>query len=199
MAGSVYVQREPHIISPGLSSSHFALGSSGLSTVGWLMPSDTFIWTSYTTNQSLSNFIVATLNVFPYQIQPGTTLHLGLYVNGKLEATQVYDLGASSNAHPATSLSNVGSQLRNFTYSMMGFTVSLFPLNSVLPSGTTITVSVSVTNATWVQIENMAGSTQQTVSYELNGFTASTLPTNLPQTAIAAPYTLSVEVNSYAA
>src|SRR5438132_3923112 len=62
--------------------------SGPYSPVGWLMPSDTRIATSYVANQSFDhnymNAYVTVLSSSTSRLQPGTILSLGLYLNGKV-------------------------------------------------------------------------------------------------------------------
>src|SRR5436853_7299047 len=76
--------------SPGIN-----LGSkqSGpYSPLGWLMPSDTRIATPYVANQSCDhnymNAYVTVLSSSTYQLQRGTRLAFGVYLNGVLIGTR---------------------------------------------------------------------------------------------------------------
>src|SRR5216683_2585903 len=73
---------EPHRVNPFGASTHPSrFGSSGIGSIGWRIPANALIATYHLANRSLSGFLEATLNVFPYEIQTGTSLRLGLYVN----------------------------------------------------------------------------------------------------------------------
>jgi len=177
------------------SSSNYIFGSLGRDFIGWQIPSNAAISTSYTTNQSLNGFVSATLNVFPYSLPKSGTLYLGLYVNGKLAANSSYDLGQSV-AHPAAVVrylvNGSGSALASFTPSLEGYSVTLF-LHSSLPSGTVITITTYVSNPVWVQIDSGDPGLSR-----LNP-TSSPLPTSLGAGQALAPYTLSIQVQSNAA
>jgi hypothetical protein len=156
------------------------------------MPSNVSIATTYVANQSLNSFVEASVNLFPYQLPTGSSLYLGLYVNGNLEATQVYRLDQGSGQN-ASIVSIISANVANFTSSSMGFTVTYVPTSS-LPTGTSITVTALATSPVWVQIDDQA----TTHSYESTTLSASSsLPAQvIPATGTVAPYTLSVGVES---
>jgi len=177
----------------GFTSHRSSFGSRGIGNVGWFMPADTLISTSYSANRTLVGFIEATLNVFPYQITPGTVLYLGLYTNGRLAATQDYNL-SSSHKTPATILGNVENGVASFSNSLLGFTVSQFPLNATLPVGTTVTVTVWVSNPIWVEVDG----TSVTHSYESFGLGSSPPSVIVAEAGNIGPHTLSVGLESNA-
>lgn len=177
------------------SSSGNSFGSVGTSFTGWLMPSQDLISTSYVVNHSLSQFVSATLNVFPYQLPSNGVLYLGLYINGKLSANMSYNLGQSV-ATPAAIVQSLASQppnkLASFTPSLEGYSVTVF-LHSPLPAGTTITVSASVTEPIWVQIDSGA-----VVHSQMLSTNSVALPAAAPLSSALSPYTLSIQVDSNA-
>lgn len=177
-----------------LTTHRLSLGSSGIGNTGWLVPSDILITTSFTTNQSLSGYIVGTLNVFPYEIQTGTVLHLNLYLNGQLAASQKYELNGTYR-FPAKVLANVGDRLATFSNSLLGFTVSKFPLAADFPAGASIMMTVWTSSPIWVQIDG--GSLIH--SYQQSGYSSYSSPPELSsRMGSIAPYTLSVELESRA-
>ena len=132
------------------------------------------------------------LNVFPYQVQSGTILVLGLYLNGRFAAAQNYTL-TGSYIHPATILGNTGQGLANFSNSRVGFTVSLFPIKTIVPMGAAITVTAWVSAPVWVQIDTAS----LTHSYETSVSTNALPAIIVAESGSAAPYTLSVELESH--
>ncbi len=185
---------DPTSVGLGFRSHRSSFGSSGIGNVGWLMPPNTLISTSYVANVTLSGFIEATLNVFPYQIKPGTALHLGLYLNGRLSATQDYDLSGNYTT-PATILGPVDHGVANFSNSLLGFTVSDLPLGTTFPPGTTMTVTAWASNPIWVQVDTIP----LTKSYETFGMISYSAPSLLiPDVGIISPRTLSVGLESSA-
>ncbi len=176
----------------GLSSHRLSFGSSGLGNTGWLVPANTLISTSYTSDQRLSGFVVATLNAFPYQIRAGTVLYLGLYIAGQLAATEKYVLNGNYKS-PASIVGTSQNGIASFSNSTLGFTVSQFPLSKPYPRGTMVTVTVWVNNPIWVQID----ATSPAHSYEMSGVVSYSAPTSAAAEAgIIGPYTLSVGFES---
>jgi len=194
---------QPAPIRPGYTLHRSSFGSNGVGNTGWLMPANTIISTSYVANSSLSRFIVGTLNVFPYHVVPGTVLRLGIYLNGQLAAARDYDLTGSYKDQdisgnyntPATMLGNVENGMANFSNSLVGFTVSEFPLKGTLPSGTMVTVTAWASHPLWVQVDRTA---------PVHSYEASTLASYSPSVVVAAnagtvtPYTLSVGLETNA-
>jgi hypothetical protein len=178
----------------GLSTHALQFGSQGSGTVGWLLPADTPISTSYTSNQSLTGFIGATLNIFPYEIIPGTILELSLYVDGQLAATQSYTLSGTYHT-PATIVRTIAGGVANFSNSMLGFTVSELSLKTTLPPGTTVTVITWASSPLWAQVDPAP----LTQSHELGASTSySAVETIIEDSGSVAPYTLSVGLESNA-
>ncbi len=169
-----------------------SFGSSQTGDTGWLMPANTVISTSYVANQSLSSFIGAALNVYPYEIQSGTALDLGLYVKAKLVATQNYVLTGIYKT-PATILRNAGSGLAEFSNSTVGYTVALLHLTSSFPAGTKVTVTAWASNPVWIQVDTPPLSR----SYELTSSLQYTPPEIIaPEAGSIAPYALSIGLES---
>jgi hypothetical protein len=135
--------------------------------------------------------VEGTLYVFPYQLQPNTTISLGLYLNGKLATTR--DYGPKYNYHtPATMQGSVASGEANFTDSVLALLVS-DALNNPLPSGTTVTLTAWSNTPIWAQIDSSA----PTHSYESSGMVAYSAPSTIALgTGDVANYTLSVSFES---
>ncbi len=183
-----------HITPLGASTHRSSFGSTGMGSTGWLIPANAMMATSHTANKSLSGFIEATLNVFPYQIQAGTTLYLSLYVNDQLASSQKYDLTASYST-PAVVTRTMGNGVADFSNSMLGFMVTEFPMNNAFPAGTKVTVLAWVSNPIWVQVDN----TPLSHSVETLGVASYSPPSRIvPETGTIAPYTLSVGMESSA-
>src|SRR5438128_10502076 len=98
------------------------------SPVGWLMPSDTRIATSYVANQSFDhnymNAYVTVLSSSTYRLQPGTILSFGLYINGQLMGTRTCFTdnisGSGGGASTGTTITN------GYSLSTLACGVSLF-------------------------------------------------------------------------
>lgn len=165
-----------------------------MGNVAWALPAKTLVSTSHTANQSLTGFLEATLNVVPYEITPGTILCLSLYVNSQLVANETYSLSGRYQS-PATIVATSGLGVANFSDSMLGFTVSEFPLVKVLPSGTVVTVVVWASNGIWVQVDKSS----MVQSYETQGVTSYyPAPGIAYNSGTIAPKTLSVVMESSA-
>jgi len=177
----------------GATTNYDRFGSNGIGSIGWQVPPNTVVSTSHISNKSIVGFIEATLNVFPYQVQGGTVLYLSLYLDGQLAAATKYDL-SSSYETPASVIGTVEKGVAKFSNSMLGFTVSQFPLKS-FPAGTKVTLLSWVNNPIWVQID----SNSQTHSYETLGVASySSLSSVKPEAGIIAPCVLSVGFESNA-
>jgi hypothetical protein len=191
---AIAFQYSAYIKPLGLNTHQLRFGSPGTGTVGWLLPADTAISTTYTTNHSLTGFIEATLNIFPYEITPGTTLQLSLYVNSLLAATQSYVLSGTYHA-PASIVQKIAPEVANFSNSLLGFTVSELSLNTTLPAGTTVSVVAWASNPVWAQVD----SSPMTESYEMqvsNSYSAAAVV--VANSGSVAPQTLSVGFESNA-
>lgn len=162
----------------GYTTGHWSWGSNELGNSGWLMPSNSLISTSYSANRSLSTFIGAQLVVFPYQIQPGTVLYVGLYLNGQLGAAENYTLKTSYD-NPAYVLGDVKNGVANFSDSRVVFTVSMIRLKATISAGTQITVTAWASKPIWLQIDKLP----LTHSYETSTWVGPTPPSVILPTA----------------
>ena len=178
----------------GYTTRGLSFGSSENGFSGWQMPADTLISTSYLTNQTLSKFLAATFNVFPYEVQGGTILYLGLYMNGQLANSQKYTLTGTYET-PASIKTISKDGVANFSTSMLGFTVSQFPLSSPITAGTEVTVTAWASNPIWVQLDFAS------IAHSFETFTSSSyVPTStvVSETQNVCPFTLSVGLESSA-
>jgi hypothetical protein len=160
--------------------------------VGWLMPADTLVSTSYTANQtfdvSYTNAEMTVLSSSSYHTQQGTVLNLGLYINGHLRGSKscmTDNLSGSGGWFGYGTVHN-----GTYTYTSLNCGVSLF--NDPFPAGTLITVAVSTNHPVWIQVD----SSPTTPSYELPNLTG-TLPTTIgPTSGNIAPHTVTISVES---
>src|SRR5207247_2618094 len=132
------------------------------SPVGWLMPGDTRIATSYVANQSFDqnymNAYVTALSSSAYQLQPGTILSFGLYINSLLMGTRTC---FTDNPSGSGGWASVGAIINGgYTLSTFECGVSLF--RTPFPEGSILTVTVWSNHPVWVQVD----SSPTTVSYE---------------------------------
>src|SRR5438876_3687660 len=177
--------------SPGIN-----LGSkqSGpYSPVGWLMPSDTRIATSYAANQSFDhnymNAYVTVLSSPTYQLQPGTILSFGLYINSLLMGTRTC---FTDNPRGNGGWASIGT-ISNNTYSLSTFAcgVSLFKIP--FPAGTVLTVTVWSNHPVWVQVDT----SPTTNSYETSNITSAAQPLTIdPTSGTVALRTITVDAYS---
>ncbi len=167
--------------------------------MGWLIPANTTILTSYLTTESLNNFVGASIYVFPYQIEQNTTMSFGLYINGALVSNETYDLNANS-PNPASIqtllLSNSGDEVANFSHSVLGFSVPVF-LHSSIPSGANVTVAATANQPVWVQIDN--NTTVHSCEANTSSQRSNAFPDSLRLamgSCTMAPNTISIDVES---
>jgi len=187
--------------SPALpvDTKRLGFGNRDTANVGWLMPADALVMTTFTSNQTLSRFLNGGVNVFDYHMLPGTTLKLGIYLNGHLEAFRAYELGnrtdPSRTEIPAQMLTQEKPELAHFTLSMMGTTVGISPLTSDFPAGTSVTLTAWTNLPLWVQVDPES----LVRSYETLADTSYSPSANIvPETNLTAPYSLAIGIESYA-
>lgn len=177
---------------PPLDNNPLSFGGNGRSELGWLMPANTVLSTSYVSKQQLSHFVSATIGIYPYQIQPGTILHLSLYLDDRLVSTRQYDLSSSSSQTQAKMRGLAGNDVANFSDSMLGYGVSKLDIATPLPIGTKATVLVWANNPIWIQIDG----TPTTVSHEFTGSNGYASPSVLQESEVVSSHTLSVQLES---
>ncbi|MDG6979087.1 MAG: hypothetical protein JRN58_08410 [Nitrososphaerota archaeon] len=193
----------PQSIHPGLDNgqSQYFFGNSANNFTGWQMPAKVLVSTSFKTTHSLNGFVGAGIYVFPYEKGDNTTIHLGLYINGVLASNRSLQI-SHTDAHPASmiggQLNTPGGAIANFSSSVEYFEVSIVPLSSSLPAGTTLTLTVYATSPIWVQTADSGAP-----SYETSNTTPTppTLPTELSigsSGVTSTPYPLCVGGNSNA-
>src|SRR2546426_1303037 len=165
---------------------------SGNTPIGWLMPADTLVSTSYRANQtfdvSYMNADMTVLSSSLYHIQPGTVLVFGLYVNGQLRSSKSCMTDNISGSGGWASYGSFGNN--SYSYNILTCGVSLF--KTPFPAGTLITVTVTANHPVWVQIDR----SPTTFSYETPNMTG-TLPAAVdPMSGSVAPRTVTVSVES---
>ncbi len=170
-------------------------GTSSNGSVGWEVPANTMISTSFVTDESLSTFLNAVPSIIPYNIQSNSSIYFGLYVNGDLKANMSYNMsnGNYSSAGVTRTIQNQnGDNLAVFTNDFVGYSVS-FSLSggTSIPSGTTITVLMFANNPVWFQVANSDSSIH---SYETSVPSGTTsLPNNItPNSGSTAPQTVAI-------
>lgn len=165
---------------------------SGNTPVGWLMPADTLVSTSYTANQTFDVFYMnadmTVLSSSSYQIQPGTVLVFGLYINGQLRSSKSC---MTDNISGSGGWAGHGSSSNSsYSYDILTCGVSLF--KTPFPAGTLITITVWANHHVWVQVDR----SPTTFSYETSSITG-TLPAAInPASGSVAPRTVTVSVSS---
>lgn len=176
--------------SPGIN-----LGSkqpSPYSPVGWLMPEDTRISTSYVENQTFDrnymNAYVTVLSNSSYQLQPGTVLSFGLYINGNLMGSRTC---LTDNLNGSGGWASIGTISNVYTLSTFECGVSLS--NTPFPGGTRLTVTVWSNHPTWIQVD----SSPTTRSYETFNVTSLEQPLTInPMSGSVASHTITVDAYS---
>jgi hypothetical protein len=146
-------------------SGSYCGGDGSAYFLGWKAPDETMISTSFVINETLTTFVNANVNVFPYFQQNGS-LYLGLYVNGYLRATQSYNLTSEWGASVLNVVKNSSSddQVVEFPAVLAGYEVSFsFIYGKPIASGSVVTVAALSSEPIWFQISN---TTTSISSYE---------------------------------
>jgi hypothetical protein len=164
----------------GQGGSEYLFGNTGSVFRGWQMPEDTLLTTSFVTTQSVHNWLVLSINVFPFEAAQNTTLYLGLYVNGQLVANNSDDV-SQNHAHQAVMegqpVAVQGSRLANFSSSLEAYAVSV-ELSDVLPVGTTVSLAAIVTSPIWIQTGSSGSTSHLTPDTAM-------LPASIPQALLS--------------
>src|SRR6266567_1934772 len=188
----------------GLQQTHFVfrtrsgviLGSkqsSPYSLVGWLMPGDTRIATSYVANQTFDhnymNAYVTVLSSSAYQLQPGTILSFGLYINSVLKGTRTC---FTDNPSGSGGWASIGTIIKDSSpLSTFACGVSLF--KTPFPAGSVLTVTVWSNHPVWVQVDT----SPTTNSYETSNITSAAQPLTIdPTSGTVAARTITVDAYS---
>jgi len=188
----------------GVQQTHFVLRtrpgvilgskqSGPYSPVGWFMASDTRIATSYVANQPFDrnymNAYVTALSSSAYQLQPGTILSFGLYINSLLMGTRTC---FTDNPSGSGGWASVGAIINGgYTLSTFECGVSLF--RTPFPEGSILTVTVWSNHPVWVQVD----SSPTTVSYETFNVISPAQPQMVdPISGTVAPRTIMVDAYS---
>ncbi len=167
--------------------------SGPYSPVGWLMPSDTRIATSYVANQSFDhnymNAYVTVLSSSTYWLQPGTILSFGLYINGQLMGTRTC---FTDNISGSGGWAGYGT-ISNGSYSLSTFECGVSLFKTPFPAGSALTVTVWSNHPVWVQVD----SSPTTNSYETSNITSAAQPLTIdPTSGTVAPRTITVDAHS---
>ncbi|HKW05038.1 MAG TPA: hypothetical protein VJN71_07050 [Nitrososphaerales archaeon] len=154
------------------------------------MPQDVLIETSITTNESCYGYLVGSVNIYPQPTLSNTSLYIGIYANGKLEANSTIDL-SKSVAPIATmvgtpALEN-GNSFANFSKSVAAYFASSNVGANVIPSGSVITITAYSTSPIWVQ--TLRDTSQESYMTQV---TASALPATLPAASLSTSLPLAV-------
>ena len=167
--------------------------SGPYSPVGWLMPGDTRIATSYVANQSFDhnymNAYVTVLSSSKYRLQPGTILSFGLYINGQLTGTRTC---FTDNISGSGGWAGYGT-ISNGSYSLSTFECGVSLFKTPFPAGSALTVTVWSNHPVWVQVD----SSPTTNSYETSNITSAAQPLTIdPTSGTVAPRTITVDAYS---
>jgi len=167
--------------------------SGPYSPVGWLMPGDTRIATSYVANQSFDhnymNAYVTVLASSTYQLQPGTILSFGLYINGQLMETRTC---FTDNISESGGWAGYGTS-SNGSYSLSTFECGVSLFRTPFPAGSTLTVTVWSSQPVWIQVD----SSPTTNSYETSNITSAAQPLTIdPTSGTVALRTITIDAYS---
>lgn len=167
--------------------------SGPYSPVGWQMPSDTLISTSYVANQSFDlyymNAYVNVLSSSSYQLQPGTALSFGLYINDRFMGTRVC---TTDNPNGSGGWASVGT-LSNGSYMLTTLECGVTLFKTPFPAGSVLTVTVWSNHPIWIQVD----SSPTTCSYETSNVTSSYPMSSVnPMAGIVAPRTITIDAYS---
>src|SRR2546425_3574121 len=83
----------------------------------WLMPAQRLFSTTYSSNYEFNTTITGSVPVIGYNMQPGTVIQLGLYINGQLIASRSIDVTESqiAQSRSAVIVGNRLGDVANFT------------------------------------------------------------------------------------
>ena len=163
------------------------------SPVGWLMPGDTRIATSYVANQSFDhnymNAYVTVLSSSTYRLQPGTILSFGLYINSLLMGTRTC---FADNPSGSGGWASIGTIINN-GYSLSTFACGVSLFKTPFPAGSVLTVTVWSNCPVWVQVDT----SPTTNSYETSNITSAAQPLTIdPTSGTVAPRTITIDAYS---
>ena len=177
---------DPH----GYSSNLTSIGSSGLSDRGWLISANEVYSTSYIANTTITQGLIATANIFEFNIPNGTEVLVGIYVNGvKLGSYSTLLLPAPRNASVTDSLS---PSLHIFTMSLTGVEVWVPTLTQPVVPGDNLTVTIRSNKPIWMEVDTNPTTQTFTSNWLGHGFPSEVTSLVTPGNAGEAPYTLSV-------
>jgi hypothetical protein len=157
------------------------------------MPSDTRIATPYVANQSFDhnymNAYVTVLSSSTYQLQPGTSLSFGLYINSVLMGTRTC---FTDNPSGSGGWASIGTIINN-GYSLSTFACGVSLFKTPFPAGSVLTVTVWSNHPVWVQVDT----SPTTNSYETSNITSAAQPLTIdPTSGTVAPRTITVDAYS---
>jgi hypothetical protein len=182
----------------------YTWGYTDRNHLGWLAPSNTTILTPLVTNKSATNWIESQVFLFPFHVEPSTSVVFGLYADGKLIASSSYQnlsendaggYGGSCTAGVCGShmVKSVFQDLAVFSdwtweldlYHQIGWLASI-------PSGATLVVAFESSKPLWVSIDNQTSGH----SYYVGHSAFTNLPGNLPANGSQSPHAVAVWIYS---
>ncbi len=157
------------------------------------MPSDTRITTSYVANQSFDhnymNAYVTVLSSSTYQLQAGTILSFGLYINSLLMGTRTC---FTDNPSGSGGWASIGT-INNYGYSLSTFACGVSLFKTPFPAGSVLNVTVWSNHPVWVQVDT----SPTTNSYETSNITSAAQPLTIdPTSGTVAPRTITIDAYS---
>jgi hypothetical protein len=190
----------------------YSWGYSNPNNLGWLVPSNTTIFTPLHTNASVSGWMQAEVTLFPYNVSSFTAMDLGLYINGELVASATSQnlsiTGAGGYDGVCTGGQCVGGYggdcsggvcgtqlLKSVTpdlaiFSNWNWEVGIYHTFGLsgFPSGSTLAMAFETSKPVWVSIDNQSFG----FSYVEANPSFTSLPATSPQYNSKSPYTMAV-------
>jgi hypothetical protein len=158
--------------------------------LGWLVPSNTTIFTPLVTNMSATGWIEAQAFLFPFHVEPSTSAVLGLYADGKLIASSSYQNLSENDVggYGGTCTAGVcGSQMvKSVARDLAVFSDWTWELDlyhqigwpSSIPSGATLNVAFESSKPIWISVDNLPSGSSYYVGHSSFTNLSGSLPTN---------------------
>jgi hypothetical protein len=180
----------------------YTWGYGNRNNLGWLVPSNTTVFTQLPTNATIAGWIEGEVTIFPFQVESSTSTVVGLYVNGELVDTSTSaNLSASSVGGSGGSciVGICGSRIvRPISQNLATFTDWTWELDlyhtvgQSIPPGSTVAMAFETTKPLWISVNNQSSG----FSLEVVHSSFAMLPASFPQDSQLSPYTVAAWVYS---
>ena len=182
----------------------YTWGYNDRSGLGWLVPSNTTLYTPLLTNASITHWIEGEITIFPFDLQPHTTATVGLYANGAL-----IDIFTTENLSQSSAVGVGGSCVEGKCESLMieqiSHSTAIFSdwtwelglyhqvdLLSTIASGSVVALAFEASTPIWVSAVNQSSG----LTYEEKNPSFIPLPETFTSTSEQSPYTVAAWVYS---